>query len=161
MAASYGLQHPRGPAGQLVRDKDNPDPTLRQRLLSGQTVLRGLQPSGPDHWRSGWLYNPDDGKTYRIRAELLSTDTFAARIYLGIPLFGENRTLVRVPRLNSEGWCGASAPNAPQHTSIEPHQDTVGDAVVQHFQTQRPLCDRCSIDRGGDNAPADIVGVFN
>ena len=99
------LQHPRDPAGQPARDKDNPDAALRQRPLCGQIVLWGLQPAGPDHWRGGWLYNPDDAKTYRIKAELRSPDTFAARIYLGIPLFGENRTLVRVPRQNSEGWC--------------------------------------------------------
>ncbi len=99
------LQHPRDAAGQLVRDKKNPDPALQQRPLCGQTILWGLQPAGPDHWKGGWLYNPDDGKTYRVRAELRSADTILARIYLGIPLFGENRTLTRVPRLSSEGWC--------------------------------------------------------
>src|SRR5258708_292384 len=45
------LQHPRDPAGQLARDKENPDPALRQRLQCGQTVLWALRPSGPDHWR--------------------------------------------------------------------------------------------------------------
>lgn len=99
------LQHPRDSAGQLVRDKENPDPASRQRALCGQTVLWALRPAGPGLWKGGWLYNPDDGKTYRIRAELVSEDTFVARIYLGIPLFGENRTLRRVPRLSTEGWC--------------------------------------------------------
>ena len=99
------LQHPRDAAGQLARDKENPDPALRQRPLCGQTVLWGLQPAGPEHWTSGWLYNPDDAKTYRVKAELRSADTFIARIYLGIPFFGENRTLVRGTRLTSEGWC--------------------------------------------------------
>jgi uncharacterized protein (DUF2147 family) len=99
------LQYPRNPAGQLARDKENPNPALRQRLMCGQTVLWGLQSAGPNHWQGGWLYNPDDGRTYRIKAELRSQDTFVARIYLGIPLFGENRTLVRIPRLTSEGWC--------------------------------------------------------
>ena len=47
----------------------------------------------------------EDDKTYRVKAELRSADTFVARIYLGSPLFGENRTLIRVPRLSSEGWC--------------------------------------------------------
>ncbi len=28
-----------------------------------------------------------------------------ARIYLGIPLFGETWTMRRVPLLDSEGWC--------------------------------------------------------
>ncbi|MDR3539103.1 MAG: DUF2147 domain-containing protein [Acetobacteraceae bacterium] len=99
------LQHPRDQASQLARDKENPDPTLRQRPLCGQTILWGLQQTEPDHWTSGWLYNPDDGKIYRVRAELQSADVIVARIYLGIPLFGETWTLLRVPHLSSEGWC--------------------------------------------------------
>ncbi|HTR17470.1 MAG TPA: DUF2147 domain-containing protein [Acetobacteraceae bacterium] len=99
------LHHPRDPAGQLVRDKKNPDPALQQRPLCGQTIIWGLQPADPDHWKGGWLYNPDDGKTYRIRGALRSADTMVVRIYLGIPFFGESWTLLRVPRLSSEGWC--------------------------------------------------------
>ena len=76
-----------------------------QRPLCGLTVLQGLQPAGLDHWNSGSLYNPDDGQTYRISAELRSADVFVARVYLGVPLFGETKTLLRVPRLRSEGWC--------------------------------------------------------
>ncbi len=99
------LRNIRDPAGHIQRDKYNPDPALRQRLLCGLTVLWGLQPSGENKWTSGWFYNPDDGKTYRITAELTSPDTIVARIYLGIPLFGETRTLRRVPRQESAGWC--------------------------------------------------------
>jgi len=99
------LQHPRNPAGQLVRDKKNPDPALRERPLCGRTVLWDLRSVGLDHLEGGWLYNPDDGKIYRVKGDLRSADTVVARIYLGAPLFGENWTLLRVPRLSSEGWC--------------------------------------------------------
>jgi uncharacterized protein (DUF2147 family) len=99
------LEKARDTAGRLARDDKNPDPVFRQRPLCGLTVIQGLQPAGLDHWNSGSLYNPDDGKTYRISAELRSADTFVARIYLGVPLFGETKTLLRVPRLRSEGWC--------------------------------------------------------
>jgi Uncharacterized protein conserved in bacteria (DUF2147) len=78
---------------------------FRQRLLCGLTILQGLQPVGLDHWDSGWLYNPDDGRTYRVSAELRSADVFKARIYLGVPIFGETKTLQRVSRLGLEGWC--------------------------------------------------------
>ena len=59
-------------AGQLAHDNKNPDPAFRQRLLCGLTILQGLQPAGFDHWGSGWLYNPDDGRTYRVSAALRS-----------------------------------------------------------------------------------------
>jgi uncharacterized protein (DUF2147 family) len=99
------LEKARDTAGRLASDDKNPDGVFRQRPLCGLTVLQGLQPAGLDHWNGGSLYNPDDGKTYRVSAELRSADVFVARIYLGMPLFGETRTLLRVPRLRSEGWC--------------------------------------------------------
>jgi uncharacterized protein (DUF2147 family) len=99
------LEKTRDSAGRLARDDKNPDPVVRQRPLCGLTVVQGLQPAGLDHWDSGSLYNPDDGQTYRISAELRSADVFIARIYLGMPLFGETKTLLRVPRLRPGGWC--------------------------------------------------------
>jgi uncharacterized protein (DUF2147 family) len=90
------LENARDTAGRPTRDNKNPDPIFRQRPLCGLTVLQGLQPAGLDHWSSGTLYNPDDGRTYRISAELRSADVFVARVYLGVPLFGETKTLLRV-----------------------------------------------------------------
>jgi uncharacterized protein (DUF2147 family) len=99
------LRNARDPTGQIQRDKKNPDSALRQRLLCGLTVFWALRPDGEGTWAGGWFYNPDSGRTYRITANLRSGDTFVARIYLGIPLFGETRILRRIPRLSSEGWC--------------------------------------------------------
>jgi uncharacterized protein (DUF2147 family) len=99
------LRNVRDPTGQIQRDKFNPDPALRQRLLCGLTVFWGLRPVGEGKWTDGWFYDPDGGKTYRVSAVLRSSDTFVARIYLGIPFFGETRILRRVPQLRSEGWC--------------------------------------------------------
>ena len=95
----------RSPGAEPNRDKNNPDPALRQRRLCGLTVLWGLRPTGPDRWGGGWFYNPDDGKTYNVSAELRSADLIVARIYSGVRLFGETKTLLRVPHGTSEGWC--------------------------------------------------------
>ena len=97
------LQIPRDPQGQLGRDTKNPDPALRQRLLCGLTIIWGVQPAGPDRWQGGWFYNPDDGKTYDLSAELRSADVLIARI--GTRTRRETKTLVRVPHGTSEGWC--------------------------------------------------------
>jgi uncharacterized protein (DUF2147 family) len=99
------LQIPRDPQGQLDRDKNNPDPALRQRRLCDLTILWDLSPAGPRRWGGGWFYNPEDGKTYNVSAELKSADVLIARIYLGSPLLGETKTLTRVPRGTSKGWC--------------------------------------------------------
>ena len=104
-AGSSGCGRRAIPLGGQPSDQKNPDPAFRQRLLCGLTILQGLKPAGLDRWNSGSLYNADDGVTYRVSAELRSADVAVARIYLGVPLFGETRTLLRVPRLRSEGWC--------------------------------------------------------
>jgi uncharacterized protein (DUF2147 family) len=99
------LEKPLNAQGQLDRDKKNPNPALRQRELCGLTIFWGLHPTDPDHWAGGRFYNPDDGKTYNIAANLTSADTITVRIYEGIRLFGETKILRRVPRGTSKGWC--------------------------------------------------------
>jgi len=64
------LLRPRTPAGQPELDTLNPEPSLRQRHLCGLTIIWGLQPGAPGHWAGGWLYDPQDGVTYDVTAEL-------------------------------------------------------------------------------------------
>jgi uncharacterized protein (DUF2147 family) len=99
------LKVPRNLLGQLDRDKHNPDPALRQRQLCGLTMLSSLHPDGRNRWKDGWFYNPDDGKTYRVSAQLVSDNVMTARIYLGVPLLGQTKTLARVPHGVTAGWC--------------------------------------------------------
>ena len=99
------LRVPLDKQGKLRRDTLNPDPALRQRQTCGATIIWNLRATEPNCWAGGWFYNPDDGGTYRAKAELKSADTMVVRIYLGLPIFGETRTLIRVPRGISEGWC--------------------------------------------------------
>ena len=99
------LRHARDVTGQIQRDKKNPNPASRPRLVCGMTVLWGLRPAGSGKWADGWFYNPDDGDTYSVTAELRSSDVIVARIYKVLPFFGRTKTLLRVPRLSSEGWC--------------------------------------------------------
>jgi uncharacterized protein (DUF2147 family) len=99
------LQRPSDPHGQPRRDEKNPDPALRQRRLCGLTILWGLHPVSPDRWQGGGFYNPDDGETYSVSAELRSADVLVARIFRRLPLFGETKTMLRVPHGASAGWC--------------------------------------------------------
>jgi uncharacterized protein (DUF2147 family) len=75
------LPTPRDPDGQLNRDRNNPDPALRERRLCGLTILWGLRSAGPDRWGGGWFYNPYDGRTYNVSAELRSANLIVARVY--------------------------------------------------------------------------------
>jgi uncharacterized protein (DUF2147 family) len=49
--------------------------------LWGLTILWDLQYHGSDRWSDGWFYNPDDGRTYRVTAQLKADDEMVARIY--------------------------------------------------------------------------------
>lgn len=99
------LKAPLDPQGLLKRDRLNPDPTLRGRQVCGPTIIWNLRSADTTHLKDGWFYNADDGRTYRLAMELRSDDALVARVYVGIPLFGETRTLVRVPVGTSAGWC--------------------------------------------------------
>jgi uncharacterized protein (DUF2147 family) len=99
------LIYPRDEEGEFHRDLHNPNPQLRARLLCGLTIIWNLRPAGKDRWQGGWFYNPENGKTYGISVRFTSVDTILARIYVGLPLFGEDRALVRVPHDTTEGWC--------------------------------------------------------
>jgi uncharacterized protein (DUF2147 family) len=79
--------------------------SLRQRHLCGLTIIWGLQPGAADHWTGGWLYDPKDGVTYDVTAELTTPTTISARVYRGAPLFGRTETLVRDPQLSLDGRC--------------------------------------------------------
>lgn len=46
------------------RDLRNADPRLRTRPLGGLRLLQA-RPAGPARWTDGWVYNPEDGRTYR------------------------------------------------------------------------------------------------
>ena len=88
-----------------IRDKHNPDPLLRQRKLCGLTVFWNLQTAAENRWVDGWFYNPDDGRTYRVAANLSAPNVLVARIYLGVVLFGRTKLLSRIAYGTSKGWC--------------------------------------------------------
>ena len=99
------LARPRSPDGRPDLDLRNPDPALQQRPLCGLTIIWGLQPNGPTQWASGSLYDPEDGTTYDVTAELTDPNTISARVYRGTPLLGRTEILVRDPPLGSDGHC--------------------------------------------------------
>ena len=99
------LLRPDNAAGQPDLDHFNPDPALRQRHLCGLTIIWGMQSNGQGQWSNGWLYDPKDGITYNVTAELTSTSIITARVYRGMPLLGRTEILVRDRPLRVNGRC--------------------------------------------------------
>jgi uncharacterized protein (DUF2147 family) len=84
-------------ADALRLDSRNKDPSQRSRPLCGIDLLGDFRPSKGDaaKWEGGWIYNPDDGKTYSSEVRLQGANTLKARGYVLIPLLGKDITLVR------------------------------------------------------------------
>ncbi len=76
-------------------DQHNPDAGRRQQELLGQTILLGLHDDGTGHWSGGSIYDPDSGRTYRCRIELLDPDHLKVRGFIGISLLGRSQTWSR------------------------------------------------------------------
>jgi uncharacterized protein (DUF2147 family) len=63
-----------------VLDALNPDKELQKRCITGIDFISGLSfDQKKKEWKSGELYNPEDGKKYHLRTWLLEQDTLILR----------------------------------------------------------------------------------
>jgi uncharacterized protein (DUF2147 family) len=84
--------------GKPRLDKNNPAAELKSQKLCGLLMVGNFKPtSKPNEWDGGFIYNPEDGKTYSSEMELKSADVLGVRGYVGIPLFGKSQTWTRLP----------------------------------------------------------------
>lgn len=89
-------------------DEHDPDPALRGRPLCGLVILGGFKPKSDRDWVDGWVYDPENGKTYHATMRLARNDTLRLRGYIGIPLFGQTQVWTRAaPEI---GACAGLAP---------------------------------------------------
>jgi uncharacterized protein (DUF2147 family) len=95
------LRSPFDEHGCPLRDRYNPDESLRARPVLGVEILRDLRADGAGGWTDGSIYDPATGHTYRARARL-EGDRLQLRGYLGIPLLGRTTSWFRV---GSEPQC--------------------------------------------------------
>ena len=90
------LRSPLDEDGCDLLDRNNPDPSLRDRKVEGLEVLRGLVPQADGTWANGRIYDPASGNTYTCRLALEGNDRVRLRGYVGIPLIGRTTTWIRV-----------------------------------------------------------------
>lgn len=63
-------------------DARNQDETLRGRPLIGVPIVWGFE-RGSKRWKSGQVYNPEDGKTFRATMERMEDGTLEVKGCLG------------------------------------------------------------------------------
>jgi uncharacterized protein (DUF2147 family) len=93
----YRTVHVREP-GYVSTDVHNPDPARRAVPLCGLLLMAGFNPSKRVHgrWDGGWVYDPDNGRTYSGTISVIDDNTVKLRGYTGISLFGRTMILHRV-----------------------------------------------------------------
>jgi len=77
------------------KDAKNPDAALRDRLLRGQVIMKGLKRDGDGRWSGGTIYDPDSGSTYRCYIELQQDGSLKVRGYMGFALLGKTQVWTR------------------------------------------------------------------
>jgi uncharacterized protein (DUF2147 family) len=67
------------------KDLKNKDPALRDRPLKGLTVMTDFK-GGPEEWKDGRAYDPDDGGTYHGSMKLVAPDVIRLKGCIVFPL---------------------------------------------------------------------------
>jgi uncharacterized protein (DUF2147 family) len=75
------------------KDKNNPDPALRDRSVIGMPVLLDMEKNGQNRW-DGQIYNAENGKTYTANISLVREDVLRVEgcVFGGLFCGGENWT---------------------------------------------------------------------
>jgi len=82
------LKVPNNEDGSPRTDMNNPDESLRQRLLKGLENLRDFVYKGNNTWEDGKIYEPKSGNDYSCNLKLVDENTLEVRGYIGVSLFG-------------------------------------------------------------------------
>jgi uncharacterized protein (DUF2147 family) len=77
-------------------DARNPIVSLQTRPILGIELLTNFKSNGDNNWSKGQIYDPESGKTYSCKMELVREGELKVRGYIGISLFGRTETFLRV-----------------------------------------------------------------
>ncbi len=92
------LEAPLDEAGQPKRDNKNSNKKLRNRPLIGLQILSELEYKGKGKYSGGKIYDPQSGKNYSAKAEMVNNNTLELRGFIGISLAGRTDTWIRTTK---------------------------------------------------------------
>ncbi len=78
------------------KDEKNPDEKLRDRNIIGLEIMSNLKFDGKSEWNGGTIYDPEKGKTYKMKITIKDENTLRVRGFIGVALFGRSEEFVRV-----------------------------------------------------------------
>ncbi len=91
------LKDPLDPKGKPWTDILNPDTGKRGRAVCGLQIIGGLKPAASGTWDGGWVYDPEEGKTFNVELSLKDANTLTVFGYAGVKLLSETMLWKRLP----------------------------------------------------------------
>jgi uncharacterized protein (DUF2147 family) len=99
------MKDPADAAGKPLTDGNNPEPGKRRNPICGLQVIGDAKPQADGSFDQGWVYDPEDGKSYSVEVRQVSPNIATVRGYLGLKMLGEQFTWKRAPA--TLGRCSA------------------------------------------------------
>ncbi len=152
------LKDPMNKNGEPLTDGYNEDPKKRTRPICGLPVLGSLRPMSDGSWDLGWVYDPEQGKSFDAAIQLGSADRLILTGYKGIKFFSKQFVWKRAP--DDLPRCGSSAATpARDHQASAP-----APAGANTRAPTPPLPDKASLARASQTgdvlvAPRPIPAV--
>ena len=84
-----------GGAHPARKDEKNPDAGKRDQLLRGQLILHDMHSDDESHWSNGTIYDPDSGRTYSAKLQLIDPEHLKVRGFIGFSLLGRSQVWTR------------------------------------------------------------------
>jgi len=91
------LKNPNNKKGEPLTDGYNQDPAKRRRPICGLPVLGSLRPMSDGSWDQGWVYDPEQGKSFDAAIQLASKSRLILTGYKGIKFFSKSFVWKRAP----------------------------------------------------------------
>lgn len=91
------LKDPLDPKGKAWTDLLNPDTSKRGRTVCGLQIIWGLKQGANGTWEGGYVYDPEEGKTFNVELSLKDASTLSVFGYAGVKLLSETMLWKRLP----------------------------------------------------------------
>jgi uncharacterized protein (DUF2147 family) len=91
------VKDPNDKAGKPLVDLFNPEPSKKKRPICGLPIIGDLKRQPDGSWDAGWIYDPNEGKSYDLEVTAKGADHIQIKGYMGMKFLSETFTWTRAP----------------------------------------------------------------
>jgi uncharacterized protein (DUF2147 family) len=91
------VKDPNDKSGKPLVDAYNPETAKKKRPICGLPIIGDLKRQADGSWDAGWIYDPNDGKSYDLEVTAKSADRIQIKGYLGMKMLNETFIWTRAP----------------------------------------------------------------